>query len=37
MKFWSRGEALIREGGLIERALNRAFTVWDVLVLWNSP
>ena len=27
-KFWLRGEGLIREGGLIERGLNRAFTVY---------
>ena len=32
LKFWLRGEGLIREGGLlerglIERGLNRAFTV----------
>ena len=27
LKIWLRGERLIREGGLIKRGLNRAFTV----------
>ena len=30
LKFWLRGEGLIREGGLIERGLNRAFMVSKV-------
>ena len=33
LKFWLRGEELIREGGLIERGLNRAFTVVRTKVL----
>ena len=27
LKFWLKGEGLIGEGGLIERGLNRPFTV----------